>query len=78
MFKTLQSRLPVELRLAGITEINAANEFLRSYIAKYNAEFALPLNGIKSVFEKQPDQEKINLTLAILTERVVDAGHCIQ
>ena len=66
MFKTLQSRLPVELRLAGITEINAANEFLRSYIAKYNAEFALPLNGIKSVFEKQPDQEKINLTLAIL------------
>lgn len=78
MFKTLQSRLPVELRLAGITEINAANEFLRSYIAKYNAEFALPLNGIKSVFEKQSDQEKINLTLAILTERVVDAGHCIQ
>ena len=26
--QTLQSRLPVELRLAGITTIDAANEFL--------------------------------------------------
>ena len=30
MFETLQSRLPVELRLAGITDIAAANEFLDS------------------------------------------------
>ena len=78
MFKTLQSRLPVELRLAGITQIDAANEFLGSYLERYNAEFALPLNGIKSVFEEQPDAEKINLTLAVLTERTVDAGHSIQ
>ena len=28
MFETLQSRLPVELRLAGITDIDAANESL--------------------------------------------------
>ena len=78
MFRTLQSRLPVELRLAGITEINAANEFLGSYLERYNAEFALPLDGIRSVFEEQPDAEKINLTLAVLSERTVDAGHSIQ
>lgn len=78
MFKTLQSRLPVELRLAGITQIDAANEFLRSYIDRYNTEFALPLDGIKSVFEKQPDDETINLTLAVLSERIVDSGHSIQ
>ena len=30
--QTLQSRLPVELRLAGITTIEGANEFLHSYI----------------------------------------------
>ena len=78
MFKTLQSRLPVELRLAGITQIDAANEFLGSFIERYNAEFALPLNGIKSVFETQPDADLINLTLAVLTERTVDAGHAVQ
>ncbi len=76
--QTLQSRLPVELRLAGITTIEEANEFLNSYIKKFNAMFALPLNSIKSVFEEQPSIEKLNLTLAVLTERTVDEGHCIK
>lgn len=78
MFQTLQSRLPVEMRLAGITDLDAANVFLNSYIKKYNAQFALPHDNIKSVFETQPDEEKINLTLAILTERKVDSGHCVR
>lgn len=76
--QTLQSRLPVELRLAGITDISSANEFLHSYIKEFNAKFALPCNGIRSVFEVQPDAEKINLTLAVLTERTVDCGHAVQ
>ena len=48
--QTLQSRLPIELRLAGVTDINKANEFLHSYIKEFNEKFALPLYGIKSVF----------------------------
>ena len=75
---TLQSRLPVELRLAGITTIDAANEFLNSHIKEFNAKFALPLNGIKSVFVEQPSDEKINLILAVLCERTVDTGHCLR
>lgn len=55
IFQTLQSRLIIELRLNGITTIEEANIFLNSYIKEYNAKFALPLNNIKSVFEKQPD-----------------------
>lgn len=78
MFETLQSRLPVELRLAGITDIDAANEFLDHYIDEFNAKFALPSDSIKSVFETQPSEETINLTLAVLTQRTVDSGHCIQ
>lgn len=78
MFQTLQSRLPLELRLAGITTLEKANEFLNSYIKEFNSQFALPFHNIKSVFEKQPDTEKINLTLAILTGRKVDNGHCIK
>ena len=77
-FQTLQSRLPVELRLAGITSTEQANAFLNSYIKKYNAKFALPVDYTKSVFEPQPSDEKINQMLAILAERTVDSGHCIR
>lgn len=76
--QTLQSRLPVELRLAGITTIDGANEFLHSYIKKFNAKFSLPIHNTKSVFETQPSDEKINRILAVLNERTVDCGHCIQ
>lgn len=78
MFQTLQSRLPIELRLAGATTLEQANIFLDSYIQKYNAKFALPINNNKSVFEKQPDNKKINLTLAVLADRKIDNGHCIR
>lgn len=77
-FQTLQQRLPIALRLAGITTKDKANAFLNSYIKKYNAKFALPIKHSKSVFEKQPEIETIHNTLAVLTERTVDAGHCIK
>jgi len=78
MFQTLQSRLPLELRLAGANTLEQANVFLNSYIKKYNAKFALSIDHSKSVFEKQPSIEKINLTLAILADRKIDKGHCIR
>ena len=75
--QTLQSRLPVELRLAGIATIDAANEFLNSYIKEFNEKFSLPIHGSKSAFEKQPSCEELNRILAVLTERTVDCGHSI-
>ena len=77
-YGTLQQRLPIHLRLAGITDIDSANEFLGSYIEKYNAKFALPIDSTKNVFETQPDEKDIILILSVLSERVVDAGHCIK
>ena len=78
MFGTLQSRLPIELRLANVSSIEEANEFLNSYIKKFNKQFALPIDSIKSVFEIQPDIEKINLTLAVLSSRKIDNGSCLK
>lgn len=78
MFQTLQSRLPLELRLSGITTLEQANEFLDSYIKEFNAKFAIPVDNIKSVFEMQPDIEKINLTLAVLSTRKIDNGSCVK
>lgn len=38
--------------------------YTQFYIKEFNEIFSLPLNGIKSVFETQPLNEKINLALA--------------
>jgi len=78
MFQTLQSRLTIELRLAGVTTISQANEFLNSYIKKFNAQFALPIDNIKSVFETQLDIKKINFILAVLSSRKIDSGSCVK
>ena len=78
LFGTLQTRLVSELRLANITTIEEANNFLPAFLEKYNSRFALPINNNKSVFEKQPSKEKLNLTLAVLTRRIVDTGHSIR
>jgi hypothetical protein len=41
MFWTLQGRLPQELRAAGLTDMDAANRFLReSYLPRHNKRFA--------------------------------------
>ena len=77
LFETFQLRLIPELRLANITTIEEANNFLPSFLNKYNSKFALCIDNTKSVFEKQPSLQKINLTLAILSRRVVDTGHSI-
>ena len=75
---SMQSRLPVELRLEGVSTIEQANAYLPGFVEKYNARFALPVNSTTSVFEAQPPREKIDLTLAVLTERTVDAGHSVR
>ena len=42
LFRTLEDRLPKELALAGITEIDAANEWLRAHhLPAHNAHFAV-------------------------------------
>lgn len=77
LFESFQLRLIPELRLANITTIEEANRFLPAFLDKYNSKFALCIDNTKSVFEKQPSLQKINLTLAILSRRTVDTGHSI-
>ena len=40
-FRTHQDRLVKELRLAGISDMEAANKFLETYIPEHNAKFAV-------------------------------------
>ena len=78
LIQTMQSRLPVELRLEGVTTVEQANDLLPDFIAHYNAKFALPSNCIQSVFEAQPSEEKIDMILAVIDERTVDNGHSVR
>lgn len=78
LFETLQARLPIELRLAGITTIEEANAFLPKFLEKFNKHFALCINNTKSVFDNQVNYETINLTLSVLSQRTVDSGHSIK
>lgn len=61
-----------------MTTISEANVSLNSYIKEYNARFALPVHHNRSVFIAQPDPDIIYQTLAVLTPRVVDCGHCVR
>lgn len=50
-FRTLQDRLPKEMRLAGVTGIEAANRWLgETYIPAYNAQFAVAAGQPGSAF----------------------------
>lgn len=71
------SRLSIELRLAGINNIEDANKFLITYTTKYNDLFALPIDYTTSVFVKA-DKSLINNTLAIISTRVFDKGCSIK
>lgn len=54
LFGTLQDRLIASLRLAGITEIAAANDFLPSFLQAHNAHFAQPAAQAQAVWGKAP------------------------
>lgn len=76
---TFQGRLVQELRLYNITTIDEANKYLNDvFIPNFNKRFALDYKKFPSVFETSPSLEKINCTLAVLTERKIDNGNSIK
>jgi len=71
MFGTLQDRLPKELKLAGITDIAAANRFIREvYLVEHNARFARPPEIAESAFVAA-DPGLLAEILCVEDERVV-------
>jgi hypothetical protein len=72
MFGTLQDRLPKELKLAGIDDIEAANRFIReTYLPAHNARFARPPAIAESAFVPVADPASLADILCIEHERVV-------
>ena len=78
MFGTLQDRLPKELRLAGIHDIEAANRFIRDiYLPEHNARFAKPAELAESAFVAVADKAVLAEILCIHEERIVGRDNTI-
>ena len=70
-FGTWQNRLPQELRVAGITELESANRFLREhYMAAFNRQFAVPAQERGTAF-RPCRRRDLEFIFSIQTERVV-------
>jgi hypothetical protein len=76
MFHTLQNRLPIELRAANVKTIAEANEFLKTYLPRFNAQFAISPASVPSVFIAVTETD-IERALSVLTERIVDSGSAV-
>jgi transposase len=77
MFATLQERLPKELKLAGITDMEAANRFIAEvYLPAHNARFAKPPEIAESAFVTA-DPAQLAEILCIEEERVVGRDNTV-
>jgi hypothetical protein len=77
LWGTLQDRLTKELRLAGITTLEAANAFLPGFIARYNSRFAKAPQDPQSAWVPLPADLDLPYYFAIRETRKVRADHCI-
>lgn len=76
-FGTLQGRLPQELRLAGITTIDAADRFLTErFLTEHNRRFAVAAAETGSAFV--PFAGNLAEILCVHEERVVGNDNCVR
>jgi transposase len=76
-FQTLQDRLVKELRLAGVSSLEAANAFIRDvYLPAHNARFAVPAAQPGSAFTLIPGVD-LDEILCVQEERQVMNDNCV-
>ena len=74
LWDTLQSRLPVEFKIAGITNVGDANEFLARYIPIFNEKFAVEPENPQSAFTPVKEGICIDNILCFKQLRTIDNG----
>src|SRR4051794_32032858 len=76
-FGTWQGRLPQELRLAGITDLEGANQFLRErYIAVFNEKFRVAAAEKETAFRRTARAD-LDWIFTVQTERVVSKDNTV-
>lgn len=74
LWETLQSRLPVEFKIAGISTVDQANEFLSNYISLFNDTFSIEPEDSETVFRPLSPNLNVDTVLCVKLTRSVDAG----
>jgi hypothetical protein len=78
LWGTFQDRLVTELRLAGISDLAAANAFLRTYLARHNARFAVPAADPAPAWRPLPAGVRLERVLVFKYRRKVARDHTIR
>lgn len=74
LWETLQDRLTVEFKIAGITNIDEANDFLVDYIPLFNKQFAVEPKDSESAFRLLTKGVDLDSILCVKQKRKVDNG----
>lgn len=78
LWGTFQDRLVVELRLAGISDRAAANDFLAAYLVRHNERFAVPALDAASDWLPLPGDIKPERVLVFKYRRKVAKDHTVR
>lgn len=74
LWGTLQARLIVEMRIADVKTIDDANDFLRSYIQRFNDRFAVMPKDLTLAYADKLSPETISRVCCVKVERTVLNG----
>jgi hypothetical protein len=75
-WETIQSRLPVELKMRGIKTVAEANQFLPEFMSRFSRRFGVKPQNSESLFVSvdEKEMEKINNLLVIKIPRKTDVA----
>lgn len=77
LFKTLQSRLVHEIRLAGISTMDEANLFLSGYIDKFNNQFSIKAINPEKAYRDLDKDINLDEIFSVVNFRKVQQGEIV-
>jgi transposase len=78
LWGTFQDRLVVEMRLAGIADLAAANDFLPGFLARYDERFAVPAADPVPAWRPIPPGLRLERVLVFKYLRKVAKDHTVR
>ena len=77
LWVTLQDRLVIELRLLGISTLEAANEALPSLIQKHNRQFSVDPRSSETAYMKLSEDIRLEHVFTLREYRTLGSGHTL-
>ncbi len=78
MVSTFQDRLVTELRLAGTTNMEDANEFLQEFLPRFNARFAVAAEQAETAYRPVTEDLSLTETVSIRHTRKVARDNTVK